>query len=135
MIKMADLKSTCPVCDEDIIISERAIKLSVMHMGETAGNALVGCPNCCRVLILPGVDGANLDQWISDYDKKQESGDWLECLPFLDDMNAKEPNGFIEELGVKKYTPGDSTQAIPRRAYMVAYGIDPECALAKMRGK
>ena len=132
---MADLKTTCPVCDEDITITERAIKIAVSHMSQTAGKPLAGCPNCCRVLVLPGVDGANVDQWISTYDQKQDSGDWLECLPLQDDMHAKMPNGFVEHMGVKNWTPGDATQAIPKQAYMVAYGVDPECAWAKMKGK
>ena len=131
---MTDLKTICINCDEDIIITERNIRLAVMHMGRTAGKAIVTCPNCCIGLVLPDVptDGAALEQWITKYDTENKN-DWLACLPLLDPMIAKMPNGFVAHLGVKWWTPGDETIGLTALDYMLRYGLNPACAWAKMQ--
>jgi hypothetical protein len=132
-----ELNSICPVCDKDIKIDAGSIKRAVMHRNATEGKALVGCPECCHVLTLPDIPATgdvNLDEYISKYDTREED-DWLACLPLLDAMDAKMPNGFVEHLGVKWWTPGDETQAIPPLQYMLKYGISPECAWIAMRKK
>jgi hypothetical protein len=133
---MADLKSICPVCDQDIVIPERSIVVAVMHKDTTEGKALVGCPNCCRILVLPSdipTDGVALNAWIAKYDTEAETN-WLQCAKLLDDMHAKLPNGFVEHIGVRYWTPGDDTQSISTSNYILRYGINPVCAWAK-RGK
>jgi hypothetical protein len=125
---MADLKIICPVCEEDIIISPREIKLAVRHKGSTGGKALVSCPMCSRVLVLLGdapVEDAALEAWIPNVDDTM-------CVPMLSDAAIRIPAGEGDELGAKVYRPGGGGPALPKRQYMARYGIDPERALKKM---
>jgi hypothetical protein len=122
----------CPVCEEDIVISTREIKLAVRHKGSTGGKALVSCPHCSRVLVLPAdapEDDAALDAWLPSV------ADTM-CVPMLSDEAIRIPAGMADELGKKVYRPGGGGPALPKRLYMARYGIDPENALRKMgRGK
>ena len=131
---MSNIESICPVCDADITISERDIKIAVKRRGDTEGQILLTCPACCRVLVpnegAPEGD-AELIQWIV---QQAEDGGWLPCVPMLDPMLEKMPAGYVEHLGVKEYRPGAGDDPLPRRAYMLKYGIDPECSLRKQRG-
>jgi hypothetical protein len=125
------MKAICPVCDKDIEIGERDIKIAVQHKAETQGMNLVSCPECCRVLVLPNdlpVDGDQLRQWISE---NEDSDDWLGDLCNLKGIVASKPTGFIEELGVREYRPGSGSKPLPKRKYMLAYGINPACAQDK----
>ena len=131
---MPDLKSICPVCDKDITITEMEVRIATMHMKETGGKAIIGCPECCHVLVLPYNKGQDLAEWIAGYDTP-DGDNWLTCLPLLDAMDAKMPNGFVEHLGIKWWTPGDETQAIPASKYMMQYGIVPAYAWNKMGHK
>ena len=132
---MTELNSICPVCSEDIKIMDGSIKRAVMHMAQTKQKALVSCPNCCHVLCLPKnipTSGeAELTTWIAQYDTKESSG-WLSCIPLIDPMHAKMPNGFVEHLNVRFWTPGGDTMPIPALEYMMKYGIDPKLAWTKM---
>ena len=135
---MTELHSICPVCDSDIVIKDASIRRAVMHMAKTKKKALVSCPNCCHVLFLPSniptTGEADLTAWIAQYDTKESSG-WLSCIPLIDPMNAKMPNGFVEHLNVRFWTPGDDTKALPALDYIMKYGIDPKLAWAKMGHK
>ena len=46
---MAKLTTICPVCENDISIESRDIKLAVMQKGKTAGKTIIGCPACARM--------------------------------------------------------------------------------------
>lgn len=45
---MAKLTTICPVCENDISIESRDIKLAVMQKGKTGGKTIIGCPACAR---------------------------------------------------------------------------------------
>ena len=130
---MSDIVSICPVCDADITISEREIKIAVKRRADTQGTVLLTCPACCRVLVpdegAPEGD-AELIQWIV---QQVEDEGWLPCVRMLDPVLEKMPAGDIEHRGVKEYRPGSGDDLLPRRAYMLKYGIDPECALRRHR--
>ena len=79
--------------------------------------------------------GRSFRIWAPFYDNPVDTGDWLQCLPLLDPIEAKEPNGSITELGVTMYTPGNDTTPLTWVQYMTMYGIDPACALIKMGRK
>jgi len=95
---------------------------------------MLPCPECCRVLVpdeaVPGGEG-ELIQWIA---AKDEDDNWLKCIPMLDPMHEKMPSGSVEHHGVKEYRAGAGDEPLTKRAYMVKYGIDPECSLKKQRG-
>jgi len=125
---MPDLKLICQVCEEDIVISEREIKLAVRHKAATGGNALISCPHCSRVLVLPAdapEDDVALEAWLPSV------ADTM-CVPMLSDTAIRIPAGVAEELGAKVYRPGGGGPALAKRAYMLRYGINPENALRKM---
>jgi hypothetical protein len=98
---MTEIVTTCPVCEEDITITDRDIKLSIQHKGDTGGKILVSCQNCCRVLVMPEdmPQGADLDQWITDV------GDVV-CVPILNDDYIRIPAGKTVLLGKTTYMPG-----------------------------
>jgi hypothetical protein len=123
---MSDFETTCTVCEKDISITEREIKLAIQHKGETGGKILVSCPECCRVLVMPDdtPEGADLSQWITYVQD-------VVCVPILDDDYIRIPAGKVVLLGKTSYKPGGGDQALGKRAYMYRYGINPECAVAK----
>jgi hypothetical protein len=123
---MQNLEVTCPVCENDIVITEKEMKLAVQHIAETGGVPLVSCTECCRVLSLPEMptNGDLLENWVPDV-----SGET--CVPFLDDEFVREPNGVTIHLGAKVYTSGSGVTGLTKRAYMHRYGMNPECAIAK----
>jgi hypothetical protein len=127
---MTDIETICPICEKDITIKARDIKLAVQHIKETNNKLLVGCPECCRVLLIPEKlpEGGYLDEWIATI---AENDDWCGCVPLLDPTQAKIPNGSYSDLGVTMYRPGSGGAPMRKRAYMLLYGIDPECHLAK----
>ena len=127
---MKEIVTICPVCEEDIIISPRELKIASQHRAETGGRVLVSCPKCCRVLAMPDPmpEGeAELEAWATSVEE-------CCCVPLLNDEDAREPAGCIDNLGKKVYRPGGGGPALMKRAYMARYGIDPERALEKMRG-
>lgn len=131
---MADIETICPVCDNDITILERAIKIAVKRRADTGGRVLLTCPECCRVLVPDegAPEGeAELIQWITT--QAEEEG-WLPCIPLLDDTLARMPSGSVSHHGVKEYQPGGGNEKLTRRPYMMKYGIDPECSLKQQRG-
>ena len=131
---MPDIETICPVCDNDITILERAIKIAVKRRADTGGRVLLTCPECCRVLVPDegAPEGeAELIQWIAA--KAEEEG-WLPCIPMLDPMHEKMPSGSVTHHGVKEYRAGKGEAMLTRRPYMLKYGIDPECSLKKQRG-
>ena len=136
---MTELHSICPVCESNIVIMDGSIKRAMMHMAKTAGRVLVSCPNCCRVLPLPGnfptTGDADLNAWIAQLDSMDSTNHCWPCIGLLDPMDARMPKGFVEHLDVRFWTPGDDIEAIPALDYMMKYGIDPVCAWAKMGHK
>lgn len=129
------LKTICPVCDQDIEIDPGKIVRSFLHLNETNGVLLVGCTNCCRSLKLPSnvpTNGAaNVEEWAM---QKSQSNSWLECIPLLEQQLVQEPNGVNDYQGEKVYTPGADTEHLRKYPYMLKYGVDPECMIAKMKG-
>jgi hypothetical protein len=123
---MSNFETTCPVCENDISITEKEIKRAIMAKGETGGKVLISCPEDCRVLVMPAdmPEGAELSQWITDVQD-------VVCVPILDDDYIRIPAGQVILLGKKTYKPGGGDQALGKRAYMYRYGINPECAIAK----
>lgn len=121
-----EIETICPVCEEDITIAEREIKLAIQHKGESGGKILVSCPECCRVLVMPEdmPEGAELEQWITDVED-------VVCVPILNDDYIRIPTGQTILLGKKTYMSGGGDAPLMKRAYMARYGINPECAIAK----
>jgi len=131
---MTDLKAICPVCDNDIVIPDRTIKIAVKRKADTGGRVLLTCPECCRVLVPEGdvpAEEKYLTQWIV---QMAEDDNWLPCIPMLDPMHEKMPTGYVSHHGVKEYRSGAGDEPLTRRAYMLEYGIDPECSLKQQRG-
>ena len=128
------LKTICPICDQEVEIDPGKILRATLHLAETGTVPLVGCPNCCRCLILPPeipVEGGivKVEEYLNQIPVDKS---WLACLP-LPVQLAQEPNGVIDYHGEKLYTPGDDTQGMRKYPYMAKYGVEPECMLAKMK--
>jgi hypothetical protein len=124
---MTSLKTLCPVCESDIEIPSRDIQLAVKQKGKTQGKAVVGCPACARVLVVEDVPEKDVSQWIETV---SESDDWLGCIPLMDPEQAKAPTGYIGDLAFRRYKAGQGGEPLPRREYMMAYGIDPVIHIA-----
>jgi hypothetical protein len=127
---MAEISTICPVCEADIVISARELKIASQHRAETGGRVLVSCPECCRVLALPDPipEGeAELEAWSTSVED-------CCCVPLLNDEDVRIPNGVMDNLGKKAYRPGGGGPALMKRAYMARYGINPEAMWAKMGG-
>lgn len=124
---MAALKTICPVCESDISISSKDVKLAITQKAKTAGKPLVGCPACARVLVIEDAPETDVSQWV---EMVSESDDWLGCVPLMDPEQAKIPTGYIGDLAFRRYKPGQGGEPLPRREYMVRYGIDPKIHVA-----
>lgn len=127
---MVEIETICPICEEDITISSRELKISSQHRKETGGKVLVSCPNCCRVLALPDPipeEEAELEAWSTSVED-------CCCVPLLNDEDVRIPNGVMDNLGKKAYRPGGGGPALMKRAYMARYGINPETMWARMQG-
>jgi hypothetical protein len=130
-----DIKIDCPVCENPITIKARDIKLAVQHKKDTGGKILISCPECCRALVLPDgtpTDGAELEEWIVKESEKPD--DCCGCVPMLDSTQEQIPNGSYTDLGVTFYRPGSGGKPMKKRSYMMTYGINPECHMAKNPG-
>ena len=120
---MAKLTTICPVCENDISIASRDIKLAVMQKDKTAGKTIIGCPACARVLVISDAPEKDISQWV---EKVSADEDWLGCIPLLNPEQAKIPAGTTGDLAFIQYKPGGGGEPLPRREYMVRYGIDPK---------
>lgn len=120
---MAKLVTICPVCENDISIASRDIKLAVMQKDKTAGKTIIGCPACARVLVISDAPEKDISQWV---EKVSADEDWLGCIPLMDPEQAKIPTGTVGDLAFLRYKPGGGGEPLPRREYMVRYGIDPK---------
>jgi hypothetical protein len=125
---MSEILTICPVCEKDIKITERDILLAVQHKVDTGGNILVSCPECCRALVVPDVDEANVTEWVISI---AERDDWNGCVPMLDDTQIRIPSGSRGDMGVLEYVPGSGGPAMRKRPYMWKYGVNPECHMKK----
>ena len=123
------IKAICPVCDQDIEITDDAIRHSIVHLPETNNVLLVSCPNCCRALV-PNATGDRLQELSVVLPGQAEN--WLACVPLLEPQLIQEPNGCNDYQGEKVYRPGDGNDQLRRYPYMFKYGIDPACMWAKM---
>lgn len=120
---MAALKTICPVCESNIVVEQDEIKIATVQRGKTGGQILVGCPACARVLVIPDAPEKGVFQWL---EKMSNDPDWLGCVPLLNADQAKIPAGSEGDLAYIKYRPGGGGEPLPRREYMVRYGIDPK---------
>ena len=120
---MAKLVTICPVCENDISIASREIQLAVRQKGKTGGKTIIGCPACARVLVIEDAPEKNISQWV---EKVSADDDWLGCIPLMDPEQAKIPTGTVGDLAFLRYKPGGGGEPLPRREYMVRYGIDPK---------
>lgn len=120
---MAKLTTICPVCENDISIESKEIQLAVRQKGKTGGKPLVGCPACARVLVISDAPEKDISQWV---EKVSADEDWLGCVPLLNPDQVKIPAGTTGDLAFIRYKPGGGGEPLPRREYMVRYGIDPK---------
>jgi len=120
---MTSLKTLCPVCESDIEIPSRDIQLAVKQKEKTAGKTIIGCPACARVLVIEDAPEKDISQWV---EKVSADEDWLGCIPLMDPEQAKIPTGTVGDLAFLRYKPGGGGEPLPRREYMVRYGIDPK---------
>ncbi len=131
---MTEINTDCPVCEKEISISARDIKLAISHRKETNGKILVSCPECCRALVLESEqigEDQTIDEWIGTI---AENPDWCGCVPMLDSTQERIPNGSYADLGVTFYRPGGGGKPMKKRQYMATYGINPECHMKKNPG-
>ena len=109
---MAKLTTICPVCENDISIASRDIKLAVMQKGKTAGKTIIGCPACARVLVIEDAPEKDISQWV---EKVSADEDWLGCIPLLNPEQAKIPSGTTGDLAFIQYKPGGGGELDPGR--------------------
>ena len=127
---MKDIVTICgnPGCDKDITIPSAKIKRAIMRRKYTNGKALVACPICAHVLLLPDDIPKNpdmLDAYLTEF---AESGNYLDCIQFLDMANEYLPSGMEIQAGTTMYRSGAGGPFMDKYKYMVQYGIDPEVA-------
>ena len=120
---MAKLTTICSVCENDISIASKEIQLAVRQKGKTGGKTLIGCPKCARVLVIADAPETDVSQWV---EKVSADEDWLGCVPLMDPEQAKIPAGTVGDLAFLRYKPGGGGEPLPRREYMVRYGVDPK---------
>jgi len=120
-----------PGCDKDIELEPGKILRAKLRQKQTTGKPIIGCPLCCHIMVLPNVipdDPVMFEQFISELEK---SNDWLgECVPMIDPTMIRMPSGSQTIHGTTLYSSGTG-ELLDKYAYMVVYGIDPECAVYK----
>ena len=100
---MKDIKTDCPVCEAEITITGREIKLASQHRKETGGKVLVSCPECCRALALPDPipEGeADLEAWIHGNSVFNLSK-LTAVLVIENALLVKETNDLRKQLGIE----------------------------------
>jgi len=127
---MKDIVTICgnPGCDKDITIPQAKIKRAVMRRKYTNGTALVACPLCAHVLLLPDdipTKPDMLDEYLVEF---AESGNYLDCIQFLDLADEYLPAGMKIKAGTTMYRSGAGGEYMDKYKYMDRYGIDPETA-------
>jgi len=129
---MPNIEIICPICEKDISLTEREIKLAVRAKKDTGGMILVSCPECCRVLRIASEVPDDITEWIAE--AAEDPDQCCPCVPMLDSTQEQIPNGSYADLGVTFYRPGNGGKPMKKRAYMTTYGINPECHMAKNPG-
>jgi hypothetical protein len=127
-----DIMIDCPVCEESVQIATREIKLAIQHKKDTDGKILITCPACCRALEVPPEipqNGAELTEWLGEMAENPD--DWCGCVPMLDMNQERRPAGGYADLNIWYYQPGGGGKPLPKRKYMLTYGINPQCYMAK----
>lgn len=127
---MKDIVTICgnPGCDKDITIPAAKIKRAVMRRKYTEGVPIVGCPLCAHVLALPAdipTKPTMLEEYLIAF---AESGNYLECIQFLDMADEHLPSGMTIKAGTTMYRSGAGGALMDKYKYMVINGIDPEIA-------
>lgn len=127
---MKGINTICgnPGCDKDITLPGAKVKRAIMRRKYTNGTAMIGCPECAHVMLLPDdipTKPDMLEEYILVF---EESGNYLECIPLLDSAHAFLPSGFEIQAGTTKYRSGNGGPFLDKYQYMVQYGIDPEIA-------
>lgn len=135
---ITDIKTICPNpgCDKDIELKAGKIRRAIMRKNETGNRALIGCPVCARVMIIPDeVSSEELfDVYISNVNSGYMQG-VLGCVPWLENTQAILPNGHITQAGETLYKAGDGSKPLNKYEYMLKFGIDPEIAEYKTKRK
>ena len=126
---MPPIEIMCPVCEKDISLTEREIKLAVRAKTETGGMVLVSCPECCRALRIASEIPDDIAEWIAE--AAEDPDTCCPCVPMLDPVQEQIPNGSYADLGVTFYRPGGGGKPMKKRPYMATYGINPECHTSK----
>ena len=126
---MSSIRTICPNggCDKDISLDAARIKRALLRKGQMNGKALIGCPECAHVMVLPDIPSEDtlFEQWATD---AAEKGNEIECVPFIDSLTLILPNGHTDQAGTTMYTPGSGGQALDKYQYMLKFGIDPSIA-------
>ena len=127
---MKSISILCPNmgCDKGVVLADEKIKRAVLRKKQTGGQALIGCPACAHVMILPDIISTEelFKEFIATMDAE---GGWLEgCVPMLDDTQAVMPAGHVTQAGTTLYRPGNGSGLFNKYEYMMKFGIDPEIA-------
>jgi hypothetical protein len=118
---VSDITTYCPYCENQIVLPEEEIIKSIRFRNKAHGKALIGCPNCFHVMVMPAPeDLTEVEKWIGLIDEKS-----FVCIPFLDSTILRIPAGWINIAGTIKYRTGDGNLLLDRREYMLQYGVDP----------
>ena len=112
----------CPVCENDFELPKNELRKASIQRAKTGGKVLIGCQACARVLVVQDAPEEGVVEWAV---KAETTDDWLSCIPLLDPEQAKIPAGYVGDLAYRRYRAGAGGSLLDRRAYMVAYGIDP----------
>jgi hypothetical protein len=112
----------CPVCENDFKLPKNELRKAAIQRNKTGGKILIGCWDCARVLVVQGVPSDGVEEWAAQAEK---SNDWLSCIPMLDKVQEDTPTGSNADLKYIRYRSGANGPLMDRRAYMMAYGIDP----------
>ncbi len=128
--KMEPIRTICPNpgCDKDITLDPGRILKAVLRKKQTNGKALIECPLCCHVMVLPDEIPTNMvmfEQYINDLEKN--NGYLGDCVPMIDPTMIRMPTGSRVIHGSTLYSSGTG-ELLDKYAYMVKYGINPECA-------
>lgn len=132
MKELKEIVTICPNpgCDRDIVLAPSKILRAMLRKPKTGGKALIGCPVCCHVMVLPDDIPTDMGMFTEYMTRDEREGkDWLGgCVPMLDSTMLVMPVGSEIIHGTTMYTPGEGTGKYDKYAYMAKFGIDPECA-------
>lgn len=125
-----DISVLCPNfgCDKEIVLDSARIKRAILRKEQMKGKALIGCPECAHVMVIPDdvlSENKLFEQWAEGAAEEANS---LECVPYIDSLTLILPEGHTIQAGTTMYIPGNGGPALDKYAYMLKYGIDPSIA-------